>query len=164
MVLTVLNEVLGELQTANKSLKEMGGTIKTLEARVQAFEQKEIRIDPPDLGPLTEKIDALPGVINGEMVRVDEYMRRQIDAQGAELRNEATAGLLKIAAATETQPKPIKREFRLSLFPELSKEMHYRLFFRWLFGAILGAMLIEGFFQWLGRSESRPTASFIESA
>jgi hypothetical protein len=164
IVLTVLNEVLGELQTANKSLKELGGTIKTLEARVQAFEQKEIRIDPPDLGPLTEKIDALPGVINGEMVRVDEYMRRQIDAQGAELRNEATAGLLKIAAATETQPKPIKREFRLSLFPEFFKEVHYRFFIRWLFGALLGAMVINGFFQWLQRNESLPTTSVVEPA
>jgi hypothetical protein len=163
MVLTVLNEVLGELQTANRSLKEMGGTIKTLEVRVQAFEQKEIRIDPPDLGPLQEKIDALPGVINGEMIRVDEYMRQQIVAQGAELRNEATAGLSKIAAVVETQPKPIKREFRFSLFPEFSKEVHYRLFLRWLFGAILGAMVINGFFQWLQRNESLPTTSVVES-
>jgi hypothetical protein len=164
MVLTVLNEVLGELQTANKSLKEMGGTVKALEARVHAFEEKEIRIEPPNLEPLKEKVDELQGAINVEMIRVDENMGQQINAQCGELRRETAAGLLKIAAAVEVQPKPIKREFRLSLFPEFSKEVHYRLFMRWLFGALLGAMVIEGFFEWLQRYESTPRSSVVESA
>jgi hypothetical protein len=162
-MLTVLNDVLDELKEANKSLKEMARTVKALEARVHAFEEKEIRIEPPNLESLKEKVDELPAAINGEMMRVDENMGQRIVAQCAELRRETTAGLLKIAAAVEVQPKPIKREFRLSLFPEFSKEVHYRLFMRWLFGAILGAMVINGFFQWLQRNESLPTTSVVES-
>jgi hypothetical protein len=139
-MLTVLNEVLDELKEANKSLKELGGTVKALEARVHAFEQKEIRIEPPNLEPLKEKVDELPGVINGEMMRVDEYMRQRIVSQCAELRRETTAGLQKIAAAVEAQPKPIVR--RISFFPENDKEGNYKTFIRWLIGGTIGAMMV----------------------
>jgi hypothetical protein len=140
MVLTVLNEVLDELKEANKSLKEMGGTMKALELRVHDFEQKEIRIEPPDLEPLKKKIDELPDLINLEMMRVDKDMQQQIDARCGELRQETEAGMLKIATAVEAQPKPIVR--RISLFPENDKEGNYKTFIRWLIGGAIGAMIV----------------------
>jgi hypothetical protein len=140
MVLTVLNEVLEELKEANKSLKELGGTVKALELRVHAFEQKEIRIEPPDLEPIKEKVDELPDRINLEMMRVDKDMQQQIVAQCGELRQETAAGMLKIAGAVEAQPKPIVR--RISLFPENDKEGNYKTFIRWLIGGTIGAMMV----------------------
>jgi hypothetical protein len=140
IMLTVLNEVLDELKEANKSLKEMGGTVKALETRVRAFEEKEIRIEPPNLEPLKEKIDELPDLINGEMMRVDKYMQQQIVAQCGELRQETAAAMLKIAAAVEAQPKPIVR--RISFFPENDKEGNYKTFIRWLIGGTIGAMIV----------------------
>jgi hypothetical protein len=140
IVLTVLNEVLEELKEANKSLKEMGGTVKALELRVHAFEQKEIRIEPPDLEPLKTKLDELPGLINLEMMRVDTGMQHQIVAQCGELRRETAAGMLRIAAVVEAQPKPIVR--RISLFPENDKEGNYKTFIRWLIGGTIGAMVV----------------------
>src|ERR1700722_20385878 len=140
IMLTVLNEVLDELKEANKSLKEMGGTVKALETRVRAFEEKEIRIEQPNLEPLKEKVDELPDLINGEMMRVDKYMQQQIVAQCGELRQETAAAMLKIAAAVEAQPKPIVR--RISFFPENDKEGNYKTFIRWLIGGTIGAMIV----------------------
>jgi hypothetical protein len=140
IMLTVLNEVLDELKEANKSLKEMGGTVKALELRVHAFEQKEIRIEPTDLEPLKAKLDELPDLINLEMARVDKGMQQHIVAQCGELRQETAAGLQKIAAAVEAQPKPIVR--RISFFPENDKEGNYKTFIRWLIGGTIGAMMV----------------------
>jgi hypothetical protein len=104
IVLTVLNEVLEELKEANKSLKEMGGTVKALE------------------------------------LRVDTGMQHQIVAQCEGLRRETAAGMLRIAAVVEAQPKPIVR--RISLFPENDKEGNYKTFIRWLIGGTIGAMMV----------------------
>ena len=86
--------------------------------RVQAFEQKEIRTEPPDLAPVSERIAAECG----------------------ELRKETTAALAKVAAAVEAQPKPIVR--RISFFPENDYQENYKTFIRWLIGGIVGAMMV----------------------
>ena len=114
MILAVLNEVLDELKVANKSLKEMGGMVKTLESRVQAFEQKEIRIEPTDLGPVNHLVGQLPGIIKEGMNSLDESFRERVKVECAELRKETTAAFGKVAAAVEAQPKPIVR--RISFF------------------------------------------------
>jgi len=125
MLLTVLDETLEEMQNANKSLKEIGerignlaAKIGTLEIRVQAFEQKEIRIEPPDLGPVSERVSA----------------------ECAGLKKVTEAGLLKVAVAVETQPKPIVR--RITFFPENDQEGNYKTLIRWMIGGIVGLMLI----------------------
>lgn len=140
MVLKVLNEVLEELQLANKSLKEMDGTVKTLETRVQAFEQKEIRIEPPDLEPLKEKIDGLPDVIKAEVARMDQKMEERVGTQCAAIHKETAGGLLRVAAAVEAQPKPIIR--RISLFPENDTQRNYKTTIWAIMGGILGVSAI----------------------
>ncbi|HEV2479077.1 MAG TPA: hypothetical protein VGS79_05425 [Puia sp.] len=147
MILAVLNEALEELQTANKSLKDMGQKMEALEARVRAFEAKEIRIEPPNLEPLKGKIDELPVV-----------MDRFLVAQSTALRQETAAGLLKVAAAVEAQPKPIVR--RISFFPENDREGNYKTFIRWLIGGIVGAMLVGSAYvlanEWIQRTQPPP--------
>jgi len=157
MILAVLNETLEELQTANKSLKEMGQKITLLETRVKAFEEKEIKIAPPDLEPLKQKIDDLPGVIGGEMKKINDTVTKLVVDQCAALRGETTTGLTKIAAAVETQPKPIIR--RISLFPENDREGNYKTFIRWLVGGIVAALLVGSAYVlanlWIQRSHPR---------
>lgn len=125
MLLTVLEETLEEMQAANKTLKEIGeklenltGRVGQLETRVGAFEKKEIKIEPPDLGPVSE----------------------QVTAECAELKKITDAGLLKVAVAVETQPKPIVR--RITFFPENDQEGNYKTLIRWMIGGIVGLMLI----------------------
>lgn len=81
VIITVLNEVLDELKQANKSLEQTVGAVAKLETRIQALEQKEIRSEPPDLGPLGERIAAECG----------------------QLRKETTAGLEKVAAMVQAR-------------------------------------------------------------
>jgi hypothetical protein len=140
MVLAVLTEVLDELKEANKSLKEMGGTIKGLETRVRAFEQKEIKIEPTDLGPIIRLVEQMPGIIKEGINGLDEGLRQRVTVECTELRKETMAGLLKVATAVEAQPKPIVR--RISFFPENDWEGSYKTFIRWLIGGIIGAMLV----------------------
>ena len=140
MVLAVLTEVLEELKVVNKSLKEMGGMVKTLESRVQAFEQKEIRIEPPDLGPVNHLVGQLPGIIKEGINGLDESFRERMTVECAELRKETTAAFVKVAAAVEAQPKPVVR--RISFFPENDREGSYKLFIRWLICGIIGAMMV----------------------
>lgn len=125
MLYTVLNETLEEMQKTNKSLKEIGqkqedlaAKIGQLETRVQAFEKKEIKIEPPDLGPVSERVSA----------------------ECAGLKKVTEAGLLKVAVAVETQPKPIVR--RITFFPETDREGNYKTLIRWAIGGIVGLMLI----------------------
>lgn len=140
MLLTVLNETLEEMQKANRSLKEIGeklenfaGKIGTLETRVHAFEQKEIRIEPPDLGPVSERVSA--------------------ECTG--LKKVTEAGLLKVAVAVETQPKPIVR--RISFFPETDREGNYKTLIRWMIGGIVGLMLVGAAYvlanEWIQRTQ-----------
>jgi hypothetical protein len=140
MVLAVLTEVLDELKVANKSLKEMGGVVKTLESRVQAFEQKEIRIEPTDLGPVNRLVEQLPGIFQEGMKGLDERLRERVTLECAELRKETTAAFVKVAAAVEAQPKPIVR--RISFFPENDYSGNYKVFIRWLICGIIGAMMV----------------------
>lgn len=139
MLYAVLNETLEEMQKANKSLKEIGqkledfaGKIDQLETRVQAFEQKEIKIEPPDMGPVTERVSA----------------------ECAGLKKVTEAGLLKVAVAVEAQPKPIVR--RISFFPETDREGNYKTLIRWTIGGIVGLMLIGSAYvaanEWIQRS------------
>jgi hypothetical protein len=140
MILAVLTEVLDELKVANKSLKEMGGTINTLESRVQAFEQKEIRIEATDLGPVNGLVGQLPGIIKEGINGLDERLRERVTLECAELRKETTAAFVKVAAAVEAQPKPIVR--RISFFPENDREGSYKTFIRWVICGIIGAMMV----------------------
>ena len=139
MLLVVLNETLEEMKKANKSLKEIGDRIGNLAAevgmlktRVQAFEQKEIRIEPPDLGPVSERVSA----------------------ECAGLKQVTEARLLKVAVAVETQPKPIVR--RITFFPEKDHEGNYKTLIRWMIGGIVGLMLIGSAYvvanEWIQRS------------
>ena len=163
MVLAVLTEVLDELKEANKSLKEMGGTIKTLETRVQAFEQKEIRIEPPDLEPINSRVGQLPGIIKEGMNRLDEGLRQQLGAECAELRKETTVGLLKVATAVETQPKPIVR--RISFFPENDYQGSYKIFIRWVICGTIGAMIVLSAYvlinEWILRAYPQEAAAAV---
>ena len=118
IILGVLTEVLDELKKANTSLDKMSGEVNELEKRVRAFEQKEIKIEPPDLGPVSERVSA----------------------GCTELRNVTAAGLAKIAVAVEAQPKPIIR--RISFFPENDREGNYKTFIRWLIGGTVGLIAI----------------------
>ena len=120
MILKVLGEVLEELQTANKSLKKTEDKLGELETRVQAFEHKEIRIDPPDLAPVTERVSA----------------------ECAAIRKETSGGLLRVAATVEAQPKPIVR--RISLFPENDTQRNYRTTIWAIVAGILGTAAIAG--------------------
>ena len=140
MVLTVLNEVLEELKEANKSLKVMNGKVIDLEERVQAFEQKEIRIEPPDLEPFNKKLALLPDIITAEMVSLEKHLQQRMTTEGGQLREETSAGLAKVAAAVEAQPKPIVR--RISFFPENDHQGNYKTFIRWLIGGTIGAMIV----------------------
>ena len=81
VILTVLTEVLDELKQANKLLEQTMGAVAKLETRVQAFERKEIRVEPPDLGPVGERIAA----------------------ECVQLRKETTAGLEKVAAMVQAR-------------------------------------------------------------
>lgn len=137
---SVLEEVLEELQKANRSLKEMGGTVKDLEARVRAFEDKEIKIDPPDLEPLKNRIEQMPAAIHEEAVKTGEAIRQQVVDEGGALRKETASGLAKVAAAVEAQPKPIVR--RITFFPDADRQGHYKFFIRWFFGTVIGVFLI----------------------
>ncbi len=110
----VLAEVLEELRQVNKSVKDQGAFIKELDQRVLGFEEK----------------------LRDQQVIVQPPDLGLLDRQIAD-------GLLRVAEAVEKQPKPIQREFKLWLFPEFSRFEYYRLFIRWVFGVILGALLIE---------------------
>jgi hypothetical protein len=140
MILTVLNEVLEELKEANKSLKGLNGKVTNLEERVQAFEQKEIRIDPPDLEAINKNMALLPDSIKTEMVNAEEHLRQRITTECGQLRAEMSTGLAKIAATVETQPKPIVR--RISFFPENDQHGNYKTFIRWLIGGTICGMII----------------------
>ncbi|HEX3933655.1 MAG TPA: hypothetical protein VHW43_03190, partial [Puia sp.] len=140
MVLAVLTEVLDELKEANKSLKEMGGTIKGLETRVQAFEKKEIKIEPTDLGPIIRLVEQMPEILKEGINGLDEGLRQRVTVECAELRKETMAGLLKVATAVEAQPKPIVR--RISFFPENDYQGNYKHFIRWVICGIISAMIV----------------------
>ena len=163
MVLAVLTEVLEELKVANKSLKEMGGMVKTLESRVQAFEQKEIRIEPTDLGPVNHLVGQLPGIIKEGMNSLDESFRERVKVECAELRKETTAAFMKVAAAVEAQPKPIVR--RVSFFPENDYSGNYKVFIRWLICGIIGAMMVLAAYvlinEWILRTYPREAPAAV---
>ncbi len=163
MILAVLNEVLDELKVANKSLKEMGGMVKTLESRVQAFEQKEIRIEPTDLGPVNHLVGQLPGIIKEGIKGLDESFRERVTVECAELRKETTAAFVKVAAAVEAQPKPIVR--RISFFPENDYSGNYKVFIRWLICGIIGAMMVAAAYvltnEWILRNSPRETPAAV---
>ena len=163
MVLAVLTEVLDELKVANKSLKEMGGTVKTLESRVQAFEQKEIRIEPTDLGPVNLLVEQLPGIIKEGIKGLDESFRERVTVECAELRKETTAAFVKVAAAVEAQPKPIVR--RISFFPENDYSGNYKVFIRWFICGIIGGMMVAAAYvltnEWILRNSPRETPAAV---
>ena len=158
MVLTVLNEVLGELKEANKSLKEMGGTIKALEGRVTGFEQmlkdQQVVVQPPDLAPTFEEIRQLTtetGVAASETVGA---MQKEAGAMLGQIRMVVEQKLSEIGTVIDdrlaAQPKPIMRQWRLSLFPESDKAGSYKYFISWLFGGAVLALLVGALFL-LGR-------------
>jgi len=111
----VLNEVLEELQDANRSLKQLSGTVTELGASVRAFEQKEIKTEPPDLKPVIEQCEVM--------------------------RKEVRSGLNGVAGAVERQPKPVVR--RISLFPENDREGHFKFLIRWVLGVVVAALVIK---------------------
>lgn len=172
MLLAVLNETLEEMQKANKSLKEIGhkvehlaGKIGQLETRVGAFEQKEIRIEPPDLEPLKGKIDEFPVAMAGKLMELDDNVNKGLVLLRTTVREETAAGLAKIAAAVEAQPKPIVR--RITFFPENDREGNYKTLIRWMIGGIVGLLLIGSAYvlanEWIGRTRQwQTTAAGLE--
>lgn len=157
MILTVLNEALDELQKANKSLKNLGERIVALEGRVKAFDEKEIRIEPPNLEPLKGQIDGFRVGMTGKVAEIDDQLNKGLVAVCTALREETAAGLAKLAEAVEAQPKPIVR--RISIFPENDREGNYKTFIRCLIGGIVGAMLVGSAYvlgnEWIQRAQPR---------
>jgi hypothetical protein len=126
---TVLSEVLEELRQANVSLREMKGLVSGLEERVGVFErqlrEQTVVAPPADVEPVKEVV-----------------------AGGLELlRGEQSAGMQRIAAILEGQPKNVVKQWRVSFFPDNGR-MDYGLLVRKLaFVAILG-MVVTSLFVW----------------
>jgi hypothetical protein len=158
MVLTVLNEVLGELKEANKSLKEMGGTIKALESKVTGFEQmlkdQQVVVQPPDLDPAFEEIRRLTretGEAASETIgTVQEKARDMLDQVQVMVGQKLSEIRTVIDDRLAEQPKPIMRQWRVSLFPESDREGSYKYFINWLFGGMVLVLLVGALFL-LGR-------------
>jgi hypothetical protein len=158
MVLTVLNEVLGELKEANKSLKEMGGTIKALESKVTGFEQmlkdQQVVVQPPDLASAFEEIRQLTtetGIAASETINI---VQKEAGAMLGQVRMVVEQKLSEIGTVIDgrlaEQPKPIMRQWRVSLFPESDREGSYKYFVNWLFGGTVLVLLVGALFL-LGR-------------
>ncbi len=179
VVLTVLNEVLGELKEANKSLKEMDGTIKALESRVTGFEQmlkdQQVIVQPPDLGPAFEEIRRLTsetgetasetiGNVQEKATDILNQVQVTVEQKLSEIRKVIDGRLAE-------QPKPIVRQWRVSLFPESDRAGSYKYFISWLFGGTVLVLLVGALFS-LGRQyldkwhpspdEPRPAMSMEE--
>lgn len=114
-MVTVLNEVLEELQQTNKSIKQLSGTVADLGVHVKAFEKKELKTEPPDLQPVVTQCEVL--------------------------RKEAAEGLARVAAAVAVQPKPIIR--RISLFPENDRDRHFKFFLKWVLWFVVMLLTFE---------------------
>lgn len=158
IVLTVLNEVLGELKDANKSLKEMGGTITALEGKVTGFEQmlkdQQVVVQPPDLASAFEEIRQLTketGVAASETINI---VQKEAGAMPGKVHAMVEQKLSEIRTVIDgrlaEQPKPIIRHWRVSLFPESDRGGSYKYFISWLFGGTVLVVLVSALFL-LGR-------------
>jgi len=137
MLKDVLEDVLEELKESNRSLTDARTRLSALEEKVGGFEQKltdqQVIVHPPDLDPVIRLI--------GEQGKRSEI---QTEAQVSVIRTETEAGLRRLAAAVETQPKPIVR--RICFFPENDYSGSYKHFITCLFWGIMGALLICGLY------------------
>jgi hypothetical protein len=158
MVLTVLNEVLGELKEANKSQKGMAATIKALEERVAGFEQmlkdQQVIVQPPDLASAFEEIRQLTRETGDAASETVGAVQKEAGAMLGQIRMVVEQKLSEIGTVINdrlaAQPKPVIRQWRVSLFPESDKAGSYKYFISWLFGGTVLALLVGALFL-LGR-------------
>lgn len=140
----VLEDVLGELKEANRCLTDMRTRLATLEGEVNGFEQKlndqQVIVHPPDLAPVLEMTREQGNILREEMAEATGNMRK-----------EMTYSIRTLTDVVESQPKPIVRQWRISLFPERDHAGSWKHFINWLFGAILLALLVGAVYALGGR-------------
>lgn len=139
----VLEDVLEELKEANRSLTDMRTRLAALEGKTGGFEQKlsdqQVIVHPPDLTPVANAV-----------TKQGEGLQSKMETQVSAFRTEMEANIRRLALTVEAQPKPIVRQWRISLFPESDRSGSYKHFINWLFGGIVLALLV-GVLYTLGR-------------
>jgi hypothetical protein len=124
--------------------------LNTLEGKVDGFEQKlddqQVIVNPPDPAPVLD------------MIR----------EEGSAMRKEMTERIKVLSDMVESQPKPIVRQWRLSLFPEWDHTGSWKHFINWLFAATLGALLVGALYalgsQYMQRMHPAQTVTEVPSA
>jgi len=136
----------------------MGGTIKALEGKVTGFEHmlkdQQVVVQPPDLDPAFEEIRRLTretGEAASETIgTVQEKARDMLDQVQVTVGQKLSEIRTVIDDRLAEQPRPVIKQWRVSLFPESDKAGSYKYFIGWLFGGIVLALSVAALFS-LGR-------------
>ncbi|HLZ86626.1 MAG TPA: hypothetical protein VKQ52_05290 [Puia sp.] len=135
---TVLNDILDELKQANDRLRVMKESVKGLEERVAAFEQRltelQVTAPPADVGPVKEVVDGAMSVF----------------------RREQAASVERMTAIVEAQPKNVVRQWRWSIFPDDDRAGNYQYLIKKLSMVALVGMPVACLFllgvRWMDKS------------
>jgi hypothetical protein len=179
MIKDVMEDVLQELKEANGVLSGLRSSVDALEGRVAGFEQllkdQQVIVQPPDLGPAFGEIRQLTretGVAVSETIDSMQKGEREIlDLVRVTVAQKLSEMQAVIDGRLAEQPKPVIRQWRVSLFPESDRAGSYKYFINWLFGGTALVLLVCTIFL-LGRQyldkwhpspgEPRPAMSMEE--
>jgi hypothetical protein len=136
----------------------MGGTIKALEGKVTGFEQllkdQQVVVQPPDLDPAFGEIRRLTretgDAASQTIGTVQEKARDMLDQVQVMVGQKLSEIRTVIDDRLAEQPKPVIKQWRISLFPDSDKTGSYKYFISWLFGGIVLALSVGALFS-LGR-------------
>lgn len=137
---TVLNEISEELRQHGQSAKSLRDTVQSLR---DSLENVCTRVDS-----LSQQLAAQPLIAPPPPPDL-QPLRETLELGLASLRKEIADGIAKLSTrveAIEAQPKPIIRQFRLSLFSENDYQGNYKYFISRLFLSIVVITILAGSF------------------
>ena len=105
MLVSVMNEVLEEVQQMNKTLKQVDSRLKDLEARVQIFHEKKIELDLADLGPVMDYVGGIVMAVNEYTRTAGNTILQQLKQECEGMRQMTAVWMDKVTNAVEARPK-----------------------------------------------------------
>jgi len=157
----VLEDVLVELKEANGSLTDMRTRLNALEGKMNGFEQtvadmigeqgSGLRKETAEaVGDMRKETAETVGNMRNELLNAVGEMQQELSRAMGEMRKDMAEHTRALCHVVELQPKPIIRQWRISLFPERDHSGSWKHFINWLFGSIVLALLVGALYA-LGR-------------
>jgi hypothetical protein len=154
----VMEDVLQELKEANRSLSGLRSAVDGLGATVTGFEQQlkdlKVVVQPPDLdaafGEIRQLTTETAVTASETIASMQNEAKEMLDLVMVTVAQKLSAIQAVIDGRLAEQPKPIMRQWRVSVFPESDRAGSYKYFIRWLFGGTVLVLLVGALFS-LGR-------------